>query len=82
MMGSPTDILIPLPDGSTVPAEVAGWLFDAEGRGLKIGLREDGRLLVSPRSRISPSDDRFLRENRDHVRACVQFIARAEAQPD
>jgi hypothetical protein len=72
-MGAATDVLIPLRDGPAVPEAVVLWLLDAERRGLRFHILQDGSLHVVPERLITSDDDRFIREHRDVVLACVRY---------
>jgi hypothetical protein len=72
---------MPLRNGPAVPESVVVWLMGAEDRGLTFTIRPDGRLLVRPRAGITAEDDRFLREHRDVLLACVAYIDHQERNP-
>lgn len=69
-----TDPLIPLRNGPAVPESILLWMLDAESRGLTFRADPDGRLHVGPRAGIRADDDRFIRQHRDFVLACVRYI--------
>ena len=73
-MAVATDALITLRDGPTVPESVVAWMLNAEDRGLRFRLEPDGRLHVGPSQAIRTDDDRFIREHRDVLLACVRYI--------
>ena len=75
-MAASTDVLIPLTNGPAVPESVVLWLLDAEDRGLTFHLLPDGKLHVSPARKVRDEDDRFIREHRDLLSACVAYIER------
>jgi len=80
MVGS-TDVLIPLTNGPAVPESVVLWLLNAEDRGLTFHLSPGGKLHVSPAQKVRDEDDRFIREHRDLLMACVDYIERQREVP-
>ena len=80
-MASTTDVLIPLRNGPAVPESVVVWLLNAEDRGLRFKVLPSGRLNVGPREAIDPTDDTFIREHRDVLKACVTYCEEAATWP-
>ena len=72
-MAVATDSLIPLRGGLVVPGAVVLWLLGAESRGLRFEVEQGSRLLVRPRTLVTSDDDRFIRQHRDLVLACVRY---------
>jgi hypothetical protein len=68
--------MIPLTGGPAVPESIVLWLLSAEDRGLIFRVLPDGRLHVAPARHVRDDDDRFIREHRDVLKACVGYIER------
>lgn len=76
MPASTTETMITLKHGFVVPESVVVWLLDAENRGLTFEILATRKLRVSPSQKVQDADDRFIRDHRDLLIACVEYIAR------
>ena len=67
-----------LSDGYSVPLPALQLLWNLEARGFSLDIDpREGALVVRPRSRISPEDDRQIRQHRDSLRALVLLCQEA-----
>ncbi len=66
------DAVVRLPDARLLPAVPVAWLVLAAWRGLTVAVRDDGRLLVSPASRLTEDDRRLVAAYPGHLRALLQ----------
>jgi hypothetical protein len=57
--------------GLSVPLPALRLLWDLEQRGFHVRQAEDGALLVSPRSKLTPGDDQAIRIYKDGIKALV-----------
>lgn len=69
-----TDPAVVLRGGLSVPLSALRTLWGLEDRGVTVRLRADGRLVVSPRSRLAPDDDAAIREHRDQLALLVAYV--------
>ena len=67
-----SDTLIPLAGGFACRASVVVWLIEASFR-LRFSADAAGRLAVGPRPAVTPTDDAFIRANRDELAAAVRY---------
>ena len=74
-MGLTTD-LVHLNNGPIVPLDVVTWLINAESRGLEFCITDSDKLRVSPCEKVQADDDEFIRQHRDVLKDCVNYIAR------
>jgi hypothetical protein len=68
-----TDPVVTLRGGLTVPLRAITLLLDLEARQFRVREAPDGALLVSPRSCLTPEDDRLIRRHRDELLALVRY---------
>jgi hypothetical protein len=66
--------LVSLRNGPAVPGHVILWMLAAEDRGVQFHVTDDGRLHVGPRDRISDTDLGFIRQHRDLLLACTNYV--------
>jgi hypothetical protein len=64
---------IMLKDGFIVSLEALRLAWNLEERGFRVRLADDGGLVVSPRSNITPSDDQDIRVHRDELIALARY---------
>jgi len=69
----PSTETVILRGGLSVPLPALRLLWDLEARGFHVRQGEDGALLVSPRSRLTPDDDQAIRTYRDELKALVAY---------
>jgi hypothetical protein len=67
-----TTELVTLTGGLAVPLPALQLLWDLEARGFTLLVDDDG-LIVRPRARITPADDRAIRQHRDELIALVRY---------
>jgi hypothetical protein len=67
-----TEQLVTLFGGLCVALPALQLLWDLEARGLEVRADDDG-LVVRPKSRITPSDDKAIRMHRDQLIALVKY---------
>lgn len=68
---------ITLQGGFVVTLDALRLVWDLEERGFHVRLAEDGGLLVGPRSRLTPADDRAIRQHRNDLLALVRYVDEA-----
>lgn len=67
------ETVITLKNGFAVSLPALQVLWDLEARAFSLRLADDGGLVVSPRGRITPEDDRAIRAHRDELLALVRY---------
>lgn len=65
------DQLVCLKGGVTVPASDLRRLLDIEGRGIRLSMRDDGKVSVSPAANLTGGDRAFLMEHHALVLYCL-----------
>jgi hypothetical protein len=65
---------VTLKDGFIVTLEALQLAWDLEARGFCVRLAEDGGLVVSPKSRITPDDDHAIREHKHELIALTRHV--------
>lgn len=60
--------------GLSVPLPALRLLWDLEERGFHVRKAEDGALLVSPRSQLTPDDDQAIRTYKDEIKLLVAYV--------
>ena len=79
-MSESTDRPITLKHNFVLPESVLLWWFQAADRGVILELHND-KLRVQAREPIEADDDLFIRQHRDLLVACTDYIAKIAAEP-
>lgn len=80
-MTSSTSDVITLKGGVAIHAVVILRALEFEERGIRLSCDDVGRLVASPRAKLTPDDDRFIRRHRDELIVCVQYDADQAERP-
>ena len=70
----PASDLVVFRPGCTVPLPALRLLWDLEDRHFRLSVDADGYLVIGPRSRRTPDDDRAIRQPRDQLIALVRHV--------
>jgi hypothetical protein len=78
---SPSNDLVTLRLGATVPREVLDLGFALEARGITLDLTDDGRIHAAPAALLTDPDRAALRQWREHVVLLLMEFDRYAARP-
>ena len=71
--------LVTMKSGLVVRLEALQVLWRLEDDGMVVKVDDTGRLLVGPTNRLTPADDRAIREYRDEIVALVKMCNEVDA---
>jgi hypothetical protein len=76
-----SEVLVPLCDGSAVPAHVLLWYLDAADRGIELRAEPEGMLFVGPAAKVTRADREFAGANKWALFACIRHVSAQAGRP-